>query len=126
MKNITIPFLEHIGAKLKTYKKGEAIVILEIQEFHRQHLKYIHGGVISTLLDNTGWYAAASNLDNKQTVVTLEIKINYLKPATGDLLEVKGVVKKQGKKSYFVVIELFDGETLVAYATASYAILNKK
>lgn len=123
MKDIKFPFLEHTGAKLKSFDKGSAEVELFTEDYHLQHLGFIHGGVISTLMDNTGWYAAMSNLEENQTAVTMEIKINYLKPASGDYLVAKAEVKRQGRKTSFVTIELICEENLVAYATGTYAVL---
>jgi uncharacterized protein (TIGR00369 family) len=123
MRDIKFPFLEHMGASLKNFEKGKAEVELFTKEYHLQHLGFIHGGVISTLMDNTGWYAAMSNLDENQTAVTMEIKINYLKPAKGEYLIAKAEVKRQGRSTAFVTIELMCEEKLVAYATGTYAIL---
>ena len=58
MKNIVFPFLEHTGAELLGYGNGSAEVELHVKPYHLQHMGFIHGGVISTLMDNTGWYAA--------------------------------------------------------------------
>lgn len=124
MKEIKFPFLEHIGAKLKMCGDGKAEVELLTQEYHLQHLGFIHGGVISTLMDNTGWYAAVSNVDEEHTAVTMEIKINYLKPASGKHLIASAEVKRQGRTTSFVTIELHDEGKLVAFATGTYAILN--
>jgi uncharacterized protein (TIGR00369 family) len=126
LKDIKFPFLEHTGAQLKSFEKGKAEVELHTKEYHLQHLGFIHGGVISTLMDNTGWYAAMSNLEENQTTVTMEIKINYLKPASGNYLLAKAEVKRQGKKTSFVTIELMCEEKLVAYATGTYAVLDDK
>ena len=126
MKDIKFPFLEHTGAKLKSFKKGSAEVELYAKPHHLQHLGFIHGGVISTLMDNTGWYAAMSNLDKGYTAVTMEIKINYLKPATGNYLIANAEVKRQGKTTSFVTIELMCEGKLTAYATGTYAILEDK
>lgn len=126
MKDIKFPFLEYTGAKLKSFEKGNAEVELQIKPHHLQHLGFIHGGVISTLMDNTGWYAAMSTLDNDYTAVTMEIKINYLKPASGNYLLAKAVVKRQGKTTSFVTIELMCEDKLVAYSTGTYAILEDK
>jgi len=126
MKDIKFPFLEHTGAKVIQYEKGSAQVELHTQPYHLQHLGFIHGGVISTLLDNTGWYAAVSNLDEGYTAVTMEIKINYLKPASGKHLLAEAVVKRQGRSTSFVLIELHDEGKLVAFATGTYAILEEK
>jgi uncharacterized protein (TIGR00369 family) len=126
MEAIKFPFLEHTGAELKHYKKGRAEVELHTKPYHLQHLGFIHGGVISTLMDNTGWYAAVSNLEESQTAVTMEIKINYLKPASGKHLLATAEVKRQGRSTSFVTIELHDEGKLVAFATGTYAVLAGK
>jgi uncharacterized protein (TIGR00369 family) len=123
MKEIKFPFLEHTGAKLVSFENGQAKVELHTQPYHLQHLGFIHGGVISTLMDNTGWYAAVSNIDDEHTAVTMEIKINYLKPASGKHLLATANVKRQGRTTSFVTIELHDDGKLVAFATGTYAIL---
>jgi len=125
MKAINFPFLEHTGAELKFAEEGEAELELHVRPYHLQHLGFIHGGVISTLMDNTGWYAAVSNLDDGYTAVTMEIKINYLKPASGKHLLATAKVKRQGRKTSFVIIELHDEGKLVAFATGTYAILEE-
>jgi uncharacterized protein (TIGR00369 family) len=126
LKDIKFPFLEHIGAELVGFSNGEATVELHTQDYHLQHLGFIHGGVISTLMDNTGWYAAVSALEDNKTAVTMEIKINYLKPASGDHLIVTANVKRQGRSASFVTIELHDNDKLIAFATGTYAILDNK
>lgn len=123
MIEINFPFLKHTGASLKSFSKGEAEVELSVEPYHLQHKGFVHGGVISTLMDNTGWYAAVSNLENGFTAVTMEIKINYLKPALGKYLLASASVKRQGRTTSFVTIELHDENALLAYATATYAVI---
>jgi len=123
MKDIVFPFLEHTGASLKNFSKGKAEVELDVQPYHLQHKGFVHGGVISTLMDNTGWYAAVSNLEDGFTAVTMEIKINYLKPALGKYLVASAAIKRQGSTTSFVTIELHDEGALVAYATGTYALI---
>ena len=124
MKEIIFPFLEHTGAALKCLSTGKAEVELHVKPYHLQHKGFVHGGVISTLMDNTGWYAAASGLDDGYTAVTMEIKINYLKPALGAYLLASAEIKRQGRSTSFVTIELHDDKNaLIAYATGTYAII---
>jgi len=125
MKDIVFPFLEHTGASLKNFSKGKAEVELDVQPYHLQHKGFVHGGVISTLMDNTGWYAAVSNLEDGFTAVTMEIKINYLKPALGKYLVASAAIKRQGRTTSFVTIELHDEGALVAYATGTYALIKE-
>jgi uncharacterized protein (TIGR00369 family) len=124
MKEIIFPFLEHTGATLKALSKGQAEIELHVEPYHLQHKGFVHGGVISTLMDNTGWYAAVSSLEEGFTAVTMEIKINYLKPALEKYLLASATIKRQGRSTAFVTIELHDNkQALIAYATGTYAII---
>lgn len=51
MTEINFPFLKHTGASLKSFSKGEAEVELNVEPYHLQHKGFVHGGVISTLMD---------------------------------------------------------------------------
>ena len=86
----------------------------------------VHGGAIATLADHAGWYAAVSKIELGQTCVTIELKINYLKPAFKDSIIAKAKVLNRSRKTVFVIIKLFDDDILVAYATATYSIISEK
>ena len=124
MRDIKFPFLEHVGARLVESWEGYAKVALDVQEYHLQHLGFVHGGVISTLLDNTGWYAAMSMLEEGQTSVTMQINIDYLKPAKGADMICEAKVVKAGRSKSFVEIRMYDDKkNLVAFATGNYAVI---
>lgn len=124
MQNIKFPFFDHVGAELVSIDEGIAVTKLLIQDYHLQHLGFVHGGVISTMLDNTGWYAAMSQLDDGYTSVTMQINIDYLRPSKCAELICKGLVIQKGRRRCFVKIDLFDDcDTLLATATGNYAII---
>ncbi len=121
-----IGFLSHIGGELIDFSEGYAQLAFEIKDIHKQHLGVVHGGAIATLADHAGWYAAVSEISIGQTCVTIELKINYLKPAFQELLRAEARVINRSKKTVFVVIELFDKDKIVAYATATYSVITEK
>lgn len=121
--DIRLPFLDHLGAKVEELGEGFAVLRLEVKDYHLQHLGYVHGGVISSLADNTGWYAVLVSLPENHTTVTIEIKVNYLKPALGGILRARGKVLRLGKRVAFAVIEVLQEGELIAYATGTYAVL---
>jgi len=119
-------FLEYIGCVVEESSKKKAILSINIEQKHLQHLGYIHGGVISTLADNTGWFVIAPYLNEKQTAMTQEITINYLYPGKADKLTAIGKLIKLGKKTAFVTVELFCNEKLIATSSSHLAILEKR
>lgn len=118
------PFLEHIGAKLSRVDEGMAETTLLVRDIHMQHMGFVHGGVISTLMDNTGWYATIQALPEHYTSVTMDIHINYLSPAKEGYLRCIAQTLKKGKTRSFVEIRLYNGEKLVAFATGNYSHLS--
>ena len=121
-----IDFLKHIGGEIVDFGDGYAQLAFEIQPYHKQHLGVVHGGAIATLADHAGWYAVISELEQGFTSATIEIKINYLKPAKGDILTAIAKVMNRTKRTAFAIVEVFAKDLLVAYATGTYAIINDR
>jgi len=126
LRKSEIGFLKHIGGELIDFKEGEAELAFDIKDIHKQHLGVVHGGAIATLADHAGWYAAVSLIDKEQTCVTIELKINYLKPAFEDRLKAKAKVLNRSKKTVFVTMELSDNNRVIAFATATFLIIEEK
>ena len=120
-----IDFLKYIGGELMDLGDGYAQLAFEIQPHHKQHLDVVHGGAIATLADHCGWYAVISELEKGFTSVTIELKINYLKPANGTILIAEAKVVNRSRRTAFVTVEMFAKDTLVAYATGTYSIVDE-
>lgn len=116
-------FLDFIGCVVEKSDHNGAVLRIEIRQEHLQHLGYIHGGVISTLADNTGWFVLKPHLEEKQTAMTQELTLNYLRPGKGKILKAVGTLVKLGKKTAFVSVELFCEDQLVATSTSHLSIL---
>jgi uncharacterized protein (TIGR00369 family) len=121
-----IDFLKYIGGEVLDLDNGYAQLGFEVQPHHKQHFGVVHGGAIATLADHCGWCAAVSVLEPMYSAVTIEIKINYLKPAKGQILKAAARVVNQSKRTIFTTIELFSKDTLVAYATGTYHVLDEQ
>jgi len=119
-------FLRYIGGELIELKDGYAKLAFEVKNHHKQHLNVVHGGAIATLADHCGWYAVISQLDKGYTSVTIELKINYLKPAIGKHLIAKAKVVNRTKRTAFTTIKMYSKEVLVAFATATYTIVDEE
>lgn len=118
-------FLEYIGGELMELGDGFSRLGFAIRPHHKQHLGAVHGGAIATLADHCGWYAVISQLDRGYTSVTIELKVNYLRPAAGERLVAEARVRNRTRRTAFTTIEIFIRKTMVAYATATYAIVEE-
>ena len=118
-------FIEYIGLVPVSLKPGRFITQLKLEKHHFQQDGFAHAGVIATMADHTAGYAAYSLVPQSQRILTIEYKINFLQPATGELLECRAWVLKPGKQILFTEAEVYSiegkAETLVAKALHTMA-----
>ncbi|MBF9254294.1 PaaI family thioesterase [Pontibacter sp. 172403-2] len=119
-------FMKLLGFKVTKIAVGSIAGELTLEQRHRQHKGFAHGGVIATLADIVAGFAAVSLVPKHYHVVTAEIKVSYFHPGVGDKLLAKGCVIKQGRKFNFCEAEIYvvKGEQeplLIAKASATMA-----
>ena len=74
----------HLGATLEEISYGFVSVKLPKHALVLQHHNNFHGGIISYLADISGGLAGITLLkDITHSSTTIELKMNFLKPATG-------------------------------------------
>ena len=116
------PFMRFLGLKLERSEPGVVEVQLPFrEEFMRQDgSDWYHGGVISALADIVGDYALITRTG--VGVPTIDMRVDYLRPARrGDLAAV-GRAVRVGKTVSVADVEIRDGTgTLVAIGRAVYA-----
>lgn len=104
-----------VGAHLNSVKNGEVVISAPILEGFRQQQNLAHGGLIFSLGDTAAGYAALSVMPLDMEVVTVELKINLLASANGQLIAI-GRVLKPGKRLVVVAADVFsqreDGERI--------------
>lgn len=88
------PFSRLLGAELVAWSEGRAELALDLRPEHLQQHGVAHGGVVSYLADNALTYAGGSVLGD---CMTLEFKINYLRPARGERLLARASVSGSGR-----------------------------
>ena len=89
-------FIRDLDIRLDKVSEGVCETSLVVQERLRQQHGFVHGGVIATMADHTAGGAARSVSGDKD-VLTMEFKINYLRPAIGDRLRCTASVLRAGK-----------------------------
>jgi uncharacterized protein (TIGR00369 family) len=81
-----VPFSEHLGLRVERAEGGDSLVTLELRPEMLNNHASGHGGVVMTLLDSAMAHAALSRLDYAREVVTLDMHIAFMRPASGRLV----------------------------------------
>ena len=86
-----------LGASLVAAGKGTCA----IEAPHAPHLTqqdgFFHAGVTASLADTAAGYAAYTLMEPGARVLTVEFKVNLVRPAAGDLLRAEASVIRAGR-----------------------------
>lgn len=86
-----------LGAELVRVAPGEVqIALLPRPALSQQH-GYVHAGAITSVLDSACGYAALTVAPDGSDVLSVEFKINFVRPAVADRFVAIGKVVKAGK-----------------------------
>lgn len=118
------------NARLTSAADGACEIVLPMSAVVTQQHGFFHGGVIGTLADAAGGYAANTLLMPSHECLSAEYKINFVAPGIGDTLIARGKVLKAGKTLVVSSAEVFvvkDGvEKLCAIMQQTLFVIPKK
>ena len=120
-------FIPSLGLRLVDCDPGWCETELDLRPEHLQQDGYVHAGVQATIADHTGGAAAATLMAEGQRVLTIEFKINLLRPGEGDRLLCRAEVLRPGRSVTVSESSVFgvQGGTrmLISKATVTLACL---
>ena len=90
-------FMGTLGAQLASVRPGEVVIDLPFGSHLTQQHGFLHAGAITTIIDTACGYAALTLMPEGAAVLTVEFKINLMKPAAGSLFRATGKVLRAGK-----------------------------
>lgn len=100
---------------------------MEIAEPVLQVYGKVHGGAVAGLVDSAIAVAVNSVLGPEKGASTVEMKINFLRPASSGILRARGEVLSQGKLLIMGEGRAWDEEgKLVAVAIATFRTFEMK
>jgi uncharacterized protein (TIGR00369 family) len=108
-----------IGAELTRVEPGIIEIALPYRADLSQQHGYLHAGIVTTIADSACGYAAYSLMPPNSEVLSVEFKVNLLRPAKGEMFLASAEVVKSGKTLTVVRADVFsldqEGErTLIA------------
>ncbi len=100
-------FMEYLNASLGLITPGYCEISLPYKKELSQQHGYFHAGVIGTIADNCGGYAAYSLMSPGASVLTVEYKLNLVAPGDGEQIVGRGRVLKSGRTLTICNVEVF-------------------
>lgn len=102
---------------------------LTVTPKHRQQDGLVHAGVMATMADHTAGYAAFTVVPESHQILTIEFKINFLRPAGGEELLCRSLVLRPGQQILVAESEVFartaGSEKLTAKAQVTLMALHR-
>jgi len=123
-------FISDLGIQIVSIDQGACVTELNVLPKHLQQDGFIHAAVQAAIADHTAGGAGGSLLEHDETILSVEFKINFLRPAIGEKLRCVGRVLKGGKTLTVAESEVFalknGEEKLVSKATVTLSIVKIK
>ena len=119
-----------IGAELILVEPGKVEIALAYRSDLAQQHGYMHAGIITTIADTACGYAAYTLMPEDSEVLSVEFKVNLLRPAKGKRFLAVANVLKPGRTLTVVRADVFgisdpDESELIATMLATMICLQK-
>ena len=116
-----VPYAQLLGIQVERLSPGEAKLSLPIRHELMQNHGVVHGGAIASIIDSATAFAILTLLEPDERVTTVDLTVNYLRPATKGNLFATARVVRQGRRLIALSAEATDdNETLLATALSTY------
>ena len=119
-----------IGAELSLLEPGIVEITLPYRADLAQQNGYVHAGIVTAIADSAAGYAAYSLMPAGTEVLSVEFKVNLLRPAQGKSFLARAEVIKPGRTLTVARADVFgvadsSDRTLVATMLATIICLQK-
>lgn len=123
-------FMRTLGVVMSRLEPGRCQLTLEFDHSLAQQHGFFHGGVVATIADVSGGYAAFSLLPPDRTNLTVEFKLSLLSPGEGQGLVADAVVVKAGRtltvcRSDVFALSASGSRKLCATSLATYMSIDR-
>jgi uncharacterized protein (TIGR00369 family) len=122
-----VPVNRHFGFSLLSVRRGAAEVAMPLKRPFLQEEGVVHGGVLTTLADSAAVYTLYPFLEDGQTMSSIELKLNFLRPVFIDdgSVTAKAKLVRQGKRVALVQVNVNQARRLVATGMFTYLLYKR-
>lgn len=126
LSSVSHPFADLVGLQITARGQGHCTSEILVRDALMNPNNMVHGAVIYALADTGMGGALTSVLTQTQICSTIEIKINYFRPAIAGRLRAETRVIYQGSRTAALESDVFDdNDKLIARATGTFMIMER-
>ena len=125
---LDVPVNKFFNYTLVSRSSEDAVVSMEVRDEFLQEEGVVQGGILSAIADTAAVYTFYPDLDENETMTSIEFKVNFLRPALpgrGPLVAKASVVQR-GKKVGICDVEVSQSEALVLKGLFTYMFYERK
>jgi uncharacterized protein (TIGR00369 family) len=100
-------FMRTLGAEIVALTPGRCDLRVPWKDGLGQQHGYFHAGVLGAIADSAAGYAAYTLMDANDSVLSIEYKINLLRPADGSAVVARAKVIRPGRLVTACTAEVF-------------------
>jgi uncharacterized protein (TIGR00369 family) len=124
-EELNVPFLKLLGVRCLSAEMGKGEILLALKPEHTNTWDVAHGGVLLTLMDVAMAVAARSADPGDRSVVTIEMKNNFMQAATG-ILRVKADTVRTTATMAFCEAKLYNDQgEICCMSTGTFKFLKR-
>ncbi|HQR84789.1 MAG: phenylacetic acid degradation protein [Polynucleobacter sp. 24-46-87] len=124
-EELNVPFLKLLGVRCLSAEMGKGEILLALKPEHTNTWDVAHGGVLLTLMDVAMAVAARSGDPDDRSVVTVEMKNNFMQAANG-ILRVKADTVRRTATMAFCEAKLYNDQgEICCMATGTFQYLKR-
>lgn len=124
-EELNVPFLKLLGVRCLSAEMGKGEILLALKPEHTNTWDVAHGGVLLTLMDVAMAVAARSGDPDDRSVVTVEMKNNFMQAANG-ILRVKADTVRRTATMAFCEAKLYNDQgEICCMATGTFQYIKR-
>jgi len=122
----TIPSWAMVGLKVEDAGSGWVQMRLPFQKQLLQTMGRVHGGFIAMLIDSAVAAALVPTLEPGQGITTVDLKVNYIRPALIHDLVARAYVRHRGRTTALADCSVLDAVSRkeIAFGVVLYMIVS--
>lgn len=118
------PLKGHLGLEIEQLEPGSAIARVSLDDRHHNPNGVAHGAVLFAMVDTAMGAATMSLLDEGRFCATVDIRLNFIRPAAHGTLRATTHVVKMGRAVVHLESRVTDGDDrLIATSSGTFAIV---